>query len=481
MFAQRPRLVAQAARSGADRPHRRSRRRARAVGHPRAHDAPDRSRILRDRLHDLDDLGQPPDAAARRQGSRADARATARERHPGCARDGPGGAARLRPQAAARPRAGGRRRRPRTSRSWRARSASRRSATDRRTPPASPIRAMPSSSTAPSGLDATCAPRRTSRRPMPERVRFRARRQAQYAALRDKPCVTKDGQPVDTAAQRRACWSTCRTSPKPAATGIGLFRTELQFMVAPSPAAHRRPAVALSSRCSTPRASGLSRSARSTSAATRCCPTCDTEDRGKSRAWLAGDPARARPARPAAQPDPRPAATRRPGANCASCSRWSRRSPSSIRPRRLSSASSRICASTVTRLPERVHVGTMVEVPALLYQLDELLEARRLSSRSARTISLQFMFAVDRGNVHLVSEAVRLAVAAVPARAQDHRATRRSVAKKPVTLCGELASQPIGALALIAIGFRSMSVSASSRRPRKGDDPRPRRQEGRPR
>ena len=35
-------------------------------------------------------------------------------------------------------------------------------------------------------------------------------------------------------------------------------------------------------------------------------------------------------------------------------------------------------------------------------------------------------------------------------------------AKKPVTLCGELASQPIGALALIAIGYRSMSLSASA-------------------
>ena len=30
-----------------------------------------------------------------------------------------------------------------------------------------------------------------------ERVRFRARRQAQYSALRDLPCVTKDGQPID--------------------------------------------------------------------------------------------------------------------------------------------------------------------------------------------------------------------------------------------------------------------------------------------
>src|SRR6202162_4687498 len=30
-----------------------------------------------------------------------------------------------------------------------------------------------------------------------ERVRFRARRQAQYSALRHKPCVTKDGQAVE--------------------------------------------------------------------------------------------------------------------------------------------------------------------------------------------------------------------------------------------------------------------------------------------
>jgi phosphotransferase system enzyme I (PtsP) len=33
---------------------------------------------------------------------------------------------------------------------------------------------------------------------------------------------------------------------------------------------------------------------------------------------------------------------------------------------------------------------------------------------------------------------------------------------KPVTLCGELASKPIGALVLAAIGYRSMSLSASA-------------------
>ena len=33
---------------------------------------------------------------------------------------------------------------------------------------------------------------------------------------------------------------------------------------------------------------------------------------------------------------------------------------------------------------------------------------------------------------------------------------------KPVTLCGELASKPIGALALIALGYRSFSLTASA-------------------
>src|ERR1700731_2995378 len=66
-----------------------------------------------------------------------------------------------------------------------------------------------------------------------ERVRLRARRQSQYLALRDKPCTTKDGQsialminaglPVDLPHLQET-----------GASGIGLFRTELQFMVAAS-------------------------------------------------------------------------------------------------------------------------------------------------------------------------------------------------------------------------------------------------------
>ena len=64
---------------------------------------------LRDRLHDLDDLANRLMRVLMGQDHAPSKRATAGERHPGRALDGPGGAARLRPQKAARPGAGGRR------------------------------------------------------------------------------------------------------------------------------------------------------------------------------------------------------------------------------------------------------------------------------------------------------------------------------------------------------------------------------------
>ncbi|MEX0752798.1 MAG: putative PEP-binding protein, partial [Xanthobacteraceae bacterium] len=66
-----------------------------------------------------------------------------------------------------------------------------------------------------------------------ERVRLRARKQAQYHALRDKPCVTKDGQPV-TLMLNAGLMLDLPHIEETGAAGIGLFRTELQFMVSPA-------------------------------------------------------------------------------------------------------------------------------------------------------------------------------------------------------------------------------------------------------
>jgi phosphotransferase system enzyme I (PtsP) len=110
-------------------------------------------------------------------------------------------------------------------------------------------------------------------------------------------------------------------------------------------------------------------------------------------------------------------------------------------------------------LPERVDVGAMLEVPSLLFQLDELLERVDFLSVGSNDL-LQFMYAADRGNLR-VSERFD------PLSAPILRALKTIVDKsaahgKPVTLCGELASKPIGALTLVALGYRSLSLAPSA-------------------
>ncbi len=83
-------------------------RRARAVGHPRAHAARRRSLPARPPARSRRSR-QPADARADGPRPRAVARATAGERHPRRPLHGPGGAARLRPKTAARAGAGRRR------------------------------------------------------------------------------------------------------------------------------------------------------------------------------------------------------------------------------------------------------------------------------------------------------------------------------------------------------------------------------------
>ena len=104
----------------------------------------------------------------------------------------------------------------------------------------------------------------------------------------------------------------------------------------------------------------------------------------------------------------------------------------------------------------------MVEVPALLYQLDELLKKVDFVSVGSNDL-FQFMFAVDRGNAK-VSE--RFDTMSAPIlRALRDIVRKAKDAKKSASLCGEMASKPIGALALIALGYRSLSLSATAHGP----------------
>ncbi len=111
------------------------------------------------------------------------------------------------------------------------------------------------------------------------------------------------------------------------------------------------------------------------------------------------------------------------------------------------------------KLPDQVEVGSMVEVPSLLYQLDELLDRVDFLSVGSNDL-VQFLYAIDRGNPRVsnrfdaISPPVLRALKDIADKAREHQ--------KPATVCGELASHPIGALALVAIGYRSLSLTPSA-------------------
>jgi phosphotransferase system enzyme I (PtsP) len=101
----------------------------------------------------------------------------------------------------------------------------------------------------------------------------------------------------------------------------------------------------------------------------------------------------------------------------------------------------------------------MVEVPSLLYQLDELLERVDFLSVGSNDLA-QFLFAADRGNPKVSSRFDDLSIPML--RALRHIAERAEAHCKPVTLCGEMASNTVSALALIALGYRHLSLVPSA-------------------
>lgn len=101
----------------------------------------------------------------------------------------------------------------------------------------------------------------------------------------------------------------------------------------------------------------------------------------------------------------------------------------------------------------------MVEVPSLLYQLDELLDRVDFLSVGSNDLA-QFLFAADRGNPRVSTRFDDLSIPML--RALRDIAERGEAHDKPVTVCGEMASKTVGALALIALGYRKLSLVPSA-------------------
>jgi phosphotransferase system enzyme I (PtsP) len=289
-----------------------------------------------------------------------------------------------------------------------------------------------------------------------ERVRLRARRQSQYLTLRDKPCMTKDGEKIALMINAGLAVDLPHIQ-ETGACGIGLFRTELQFMVS----------------ASLPRSAEQFSLYRAVLDAAGDKPvtfrTLDIggdkvlpfmrnfEEENPALGWRA---IRLGLDRPGLLRSQIRALLRAAGGRDLSLM-----FPMIATVEEFDEARSLVerelthLRRHAHKLPERVEVGTMVEVPSLLYQLDDLLD--RVDFLSIGTNDLvQFFYAADRGNARVADRFD--AISAPVLRALKIIAERGGAHGKRVTVCGELASQPLGALALVAIGYRALSLVPSA-------------------
>lgn len=289
-----------------------------------------------------------------------------------------------------------------------------------------------------------------------EKVRFRARRQAQYRRLRNKPSITRDGVEISLQLNAGLLVDLPAVSES-GASGVGLFRTELQFMVASA----------------FPRMSEQKDYYRQVLDAAGGRPvTFRTLDIGGDKVL----------------PYLRAIQEENPAMGWRAI-RFGLDRPGILRTQiraLLHAAAGRdlkIMFPMVTdvsefhqakavlereirhlrrhghQVPERMQLGVMIEVPSLLYQLDELFQAVDFASIGSNDL-FQFFAAVDRGNTRVAGRFDTMSPAFL--RALRHIVVKADSYRTPVTLCGEIAGRPLDAMALAALGYRSLSMSASA-------------------
>ena len=289
-----------------------------------------------------------------------------------------------------------------------------------------------------------------------ERVKLRARRQAQYRTLRDKPCVTKDGEPIALMINAGLMVDLPHIAETGAA-GIGLFRTELQFMIA---TAMPRISEQLSLYRSVLDAAGDKPVTFRTLdiGGDKVLPYMrQVEEENPALGWRAIRLGLDRPGLMRSQV--------RALLQAAAGRELKVMFPMIAVVSEFDEAKSLVERELTHlrrhrhKLPDRVEVGAMVEVPSLLFQLDELLARADFLSVGSNDL-VQFLYAADRGNRRVAERFDPISAPVL--RALKDVVDKGTAAGKPVTLCGELASKPIGALALVAMGYRALSLNPTA-------------------
>ena len=116
-------------------------------------------------------------------------------------------------------------------------------------------------------------------------------------------------------------------------------------------------------------------------------------------------------------------------------------------------------AGRVRPAPETLSVGTMLEVPALLWQLPGLMAECDFISIGSNDL-VQFVFAADRGTPALAERYDLLSAPMLGLLEQVSRAAQATGVA--LSLCGEAASRPLDAAVLLALGISTLSMSGGS-------------------
>lgn len=305
-------------------------------------------------------------------------------------------------------------------------------------------------------------------RPSPEviraysdKVRFRARRQSRYQSLRDSPAVTTDGVKIELNINAGLLVDVPHLN-EAGADGIGLFRTELQFMIAPA----------------LPRFDEQVRMYRQVldAAGPKRVVFRALDVGGDKPLPYIRHPAEENPAlgwRASRLLLDRTALLRlqlRALLAASGGRELSVMMPMVTMPAEIDKARALLerevswLADRGGKGPSSIRLGAMVEVPAVLLDLEGLMGKVDFVSVGSNDL-MQFLFAADRSNPRLSGRYDNLSVPALKALrsvvegAQQHG--------KTVTLCGEMAGRTLECMALVGLGYRSLSVSPASVGPAK--------------
>ncbi len=289
-----------------------------------------------------------------------------------------------------------------------------------------------------------------------ESMALRARRRAEYAATRDLPAVTRDGTRVRLLINAGLMIDMFHLEDS-GADGVGLFRTEVPFMLrAEFPdvdeqiAVYRDVFTAAAGRPVIFRTLDIG--------GDKLLPSFrGTGDENPALGWRALRIALDRPAllRQQLRALIRAAAGRELDVMFPMVAEVGEYDAARrLLDRELDRAVGRGAAA-----PTAVRVGAMLEVPALYFELDALLKRVDFLSVGSNDL-VQFLFASDRGNPRVAGRYDPLSPAVL--RLLRGVVEACAAAEVPLHLCGEMAGRPLEAMALVGIGFRSLSVPVAS-------------------